>query len=51
MHAAGELARKRRVDHAMTLKPALSAKRLRHNIETEMGLAAGPVSGMAFMAM
>ena len=51
MHAASELARKCRVDHAMTFKPALSAKRLRHNIQTEMGLAARPVSRVAFMTM
>ncbi len=51
MHAAGKLARKRRVDHAMTFEPALSAKRLGHDIKTEMRLAARPMSGVALMAM
>jgi hypothetical protein len=51
MHAAGELGSERRVDHAMAFEPALSAKGFRHNIESEMRLAAGPVSGMALMAM
>lgn len=51
VHAAGELGSQRRVDHAMALQPALSAKRLRHDIKPEMRLAAGPVSGMALMAM
>ncbi len=48
---AGQFAGKRRVDHAMALEPALSAKGFRHNIKTEMGLAAGAVSGMTFMTM
>src|ERR1700677_3896369 len=51
VHAAGKLARECRVDHAMAFEPALSAKGLRHDIETEMGLATWPMSGMAFMAM
>jgi len=51
MHAAGKLGGERRVDHAMALQPALPAKRFRHDIESEMGLAAGPVPGMAFVAM
>jgi hypothetical protein len=49
VHAAGKLAGERRVDHAVALDPALSAKGFRHDIESEMSLAAGPVSGMAFM--
>ena len=49
MHAARELARKRLVDHAVTLDPALSAERLRHDMNPEMGLAARPVAGMALV--
>jgi len=51
MHAAGEFARQRGVDHAVAFDPALPAKGFRHDIETEMGFAARPVSGVAFMAM
>src|SRR5271154_4032092 len=35
----------------MTLQPALPAKSFRHDIESEMRLAARPVSGMAFVPM
>ena len=51
VHAAGEFAGKRRVDHAMAFEPALSAKGFRHDIKTEMRFAAWPVSGMTFMTM
>jgi hypothetical protein len=51
VHAAGKLARQRRIDHAMALDPALPAKGFRHDIEAEMSLAAGPVAGMAFVPM
>jgi hypothetical protein len=51
MHASGKLVRQRRVDHAMPLQPALSAKRFGHNIKTEVRFAAGPVAGMALMAV
>src|SRR5579862_4216664 len=51
MHAAGKLARQRRIDQAMAFEPALSAERFRHDIEAEMGLAARPVSRMAFVVM
>ena len=51
MHAAGELARERRIDHAMAFDPALPAKGFRHDIEPEMSLAAGPVAGVAFVPM
>jgi hypothetical protein len=37
---------KGRVDHAVALEPALSAKRFRHDINPEMGLSAFPVPGM-----
>jgi hypothetical protein len=49
VHAAGKLAGKRRVDHAMAFEPALSAEGFRHDIESEMALAALPMSGMAFV--
>lgn len=51
MHAATKLLRQRRVDHAMPLQPALSAKRFGHNIKTEVRLAAGPVAGMPFVTV
>ena len=51
VHAAGKLAGERRIDHAMALDPALPAKGFRHDIESEMGLAAGPVAGVAFVPM
>ena len=43
MDAAGKLTRKCLVDHAVALDPALSAERLRHDMNPEMGLAARPV--------
>ena len=49
--AAGKLARKCLVDHAVALDPALSAERLRHDMNPEMGLAARPVAGMALVLM
>jgi len=51
VHAAGKLAGERGIDHAMALDPALPAKGFRHDIESEMSLAPGPVARMAFMAM
>ena len=51
MHAAGKLAGEHRIDHTMALNPALSAKGFRHDIESEMSLAAWPVARMAFVAM
>jgi len=51
MHAALKLTHQRRVNHAVALDPALSAKRFRHNIEPEMGFAARPVSGMSLVVM
>src|SRR5262249_21479698 len=44
--AAGELADKRFVDHAVTLEPALPAERLRHDIYPEMSLPALAMSSM-----
>jgi hypothetical protein len=49
VHTTFQLAPERGIDHTMALEPALSAKSLRHNIESEMGLAAGPVSRMTLV--
>ena|SRR5690242_19534395 len=49
MNTALELIGQRRVDHAVTFEPGLSPERLRHNIESEMRLAARPMAGMPFM--
>lgn len=51
MHAAGKFVRQRRIDHAMPLEPALPTKGFRHDIESEMRLAARPVPGMALVPM
>ena len=51
MNAAGELARERRIDHAMALQPALSAEGFRYDIDAEMSLAARPMARMACMLM
>src|SRR5262249_40453722 len=44
--AAGKLADKRFVDHAVALEPALPAERLRHDIYPEMSLPALAMSSM-----
>src|SRR5262245_39338073 len=44
--AAFELTDKCFVDHAVALKPALRAERLRHNMHSEMSLPALPTPGM-----
>ena len=49
VHAALQFGRQCRVDHAVTLDPALPPEGLSHNINPEMGLPAGTVAGMAFM--
>jgi len=51
MHAAPELAGECRVDHAVALKPGLSAERPRYNIKAEVRLAARPMPGMPLMQM
>ena len=45
--SAGE----RRIDHAVAFEPALPAEGFGYDIESEMGLAAGAMSGMAGMLM
>jgi len=49
--ARGQRVREDRIDHAMTLDPALPLKGAGHNIKPEMRLAAGSMSGVAFMPM
>jgi hypothetical protein len=51
MHAAGKLAGEGVIDHTVALDPALSPERFRHDIKTEMSLAAGAMPGVAFMPM
>jgi hypothetical protein len=46
---ARKLACERRIYHAVPFEPALPAKGLRHDIHSEMGLAAGSMPGMAFV--
>ena len=49
VHGSRKFAGKRRINHAVTLDPALSLESRRYNINTEMRFAACPVAGMAFM--
>jgi hypothetical protein len=49
VHAAGEFPGKRRIYHAMALDPGLTFERVSHNINSEVGLPAFPMSGMAFV--
>jgi hypothetical protein len=51
MDAGLKFIRKRRIDHAVALQPALPLEGFGHNIHPEMRLPAQPVSGMAFVKM
>src|SRR4051794_22399774 len=51
MHLAGQLRRKRGVNHPVALDTALPFEGLRHNIYPKVRLAARPVAGMALMQM
>jgi hypothetical protein len=51
MNGALEFRFKRRIYHAVAFDPALPFEGRRHNIHSEVRLAAGPVAGMAFMQM
>ena len=51
MDGAREFRGQRGVDHAMALDPALPFEGRRHNIDPEMGFAAGPMAAMAFVQM
>ena len=46
MNTARKLACERRIDHAVPFEPALPAKGLRHDIHSEMDLAAGSMHGL-----
>ena len=48
---AGKLGGERCIDHAVALDASLSFESLRHDIDCEMGRAAGTVAGMALVAM
>ena len=49
VHASGQFAGKRLVDQTVTLEPGHTLEQFRYYIDPEMGLAARPVSGMAFV--
>ncbi len=51
MNISRKFRRKRRINHAVALYPALPLECLRHNIDPEMRLAARPMAGMALMQM
>jgi hypothetical protein len=51
VHPASQLVRKRLVDHAMTLDPALSFECFRHNMYSEMSFSARPMAGMSLVLM
>jgi hypothetical protein len=51
MDAARKLRCQQLINHAVAFEPALPAERLRHNIDPEMGLAARPVAGVAFVVL
>ena len=51
MHAAGEFAGQKPVDHAVALEAALPFEGVRHDIDPEMGLPARLVPGMALVAV
>jgi hypothetical protein len=49
MDAGGKFRGQNRIYHAVALDPALPPEGLSHDIDSEMGLSAGPVAGMALM--
>jgi hypothetical protein len=51
MDAAGEFTGKCRIDHAVTLDPALPPEGLRHDMNPVMGFSARAAAGMAGMLM
>ena len=51
MNRPGQFLGQRRIDHAVTLNPALAFKGLRHNMNAVMRFTAGPVAGMPRMKM
>lgn len=51
MNAAREIVRQDRIDHPVALDAALPFEGARHNMNSEMCLAAGAVPGVSFMQM
>ena len=51
MDAGLQFGSKRRIDHAVALKSALSAEGFRHDINPEVGFAALPMSGVTVVAV
>ena len=51
MDAPLQLVRKRRIDHAVALDPALPMEGFRHDINPEMSFAALTMSGMTLVAV
>ena len=51
VHGPRKFRSKGRIDHAMAFDPALPFEGRRHNMNSEMRLAAGPVAGMPLMQM
>jgi len=51
VHAARKLRRQHVVDQAVAREPALAAECFSHDMDPEMGLAARPVPGVAFVAV
>ena len=51
MDAGAQFIRKRRIDHAVALQPALPPERIRHDIDPEMSFTAALVAGMALVLM
>ena len=49
VNAFGEFRRQQRINHAVAIDAALPLEGIRHNIESEMALAARPVAAMARM--
>ena len=51
MHPIGQFRRERRINHTVALDPALPFEGGRHDMYSEMRLAARPMAGMALMQM
>ena len=51
VNASSQFLGQRRINHAVTLEPALPFEGGRHDINPEMCLAARPMAGMALMQM
>lgn len=51
VHRISQFRRERRINHAVTLDPALPFEGRRHNMHPEVRLAAWPMARMALMQM